>query len=79
MVGPVQYLLYKSTVLALFGLYEILKRQPSIAPTRRDYEDCKQILILSLNPPHILKRPCKTSASTAVRRLALMGRAVSED
>ena len=26
-----------------------------------------------------IKRPCKTSASTAVRRLALMGRAVSED
>ena len=51
MVGPVQYLLYKSTVLALFGLYEILK--------------------LSLNPTHILKRPCKTSASRAVRRLAL--------
>ena len=47
-------------------------------PHRREYEDCKQILKLSLNP-RTHKAPGKTSASTAVRRLALMGRAVSED
>ena len=47
-------------------------------PHRREYEDCKQILKLSLNPTHN-KTPGKTSAGQAVRRLALMGRAVSED
>jgi len=36
---------------------------------RREYEDCKQILKLSLTP-RTNKTPGKTSASTAVRRLA---------
>ena len=39
-------------------------------PHRREYEDCKQILKFSLTP-RTHKTPGKTSASTAVRRLAL--------
>ena len=45
---------------------------------RREYEDCEQILKLSLNPTHKYNAR-QNSASTAVRRLALMGRAESED
>ena len=51
-----QPLIIKSA-LALFELYEIQRRQPSIATHRRDFKDCKQILEDSLTPPlHIKAR-----------------------
>ena len=46
--GKLKFIIEKRHLLSS-SFYESLRRQPSIATHRRDYEDCKQFLKLSLN------------------------------
>ena len=53
------FVVYIKRHLSLSSFCESRQRQPSIATHRRDYEDCKQILTLSLIHTHTLKRPAR--------------------
>ena len=72
------FVVYIKRHLSLSSFCESRQRQPSIATHRRDYEDCKQILKLSLDLAHTLKRPARLQPASR-QKTCPMGRAVSED